>query len=80
MVGEEVDSGRWGRRKRLQCPAFAPHTSPPPPPHRNTTHPPAQEEYLSEQEFETVFGMDKEDFRAMPPWKRINLKKVKALF
>jgi hypothetical protein len=43
--------------------------------------PPAeQEEYLSEEEFEVVFGMDKEDFRAMPPWKRINAKKSKGLF
>lgn len=40
----------------------------------------AQEEYLSEAEFEQVFGMDKEDFRAMPPWKRINAKKAKGLF
>jgi hypothetical protein len=41
---------------------------------------PLQEEYLSEEEFEVVFGMDKEDFRAMPPWKRINAKKAKGLF
>jgi hypothetical protein len=39
-----------------------------------------QEEYLSEEEFEVVFGMDKEDFQAMPPWKRINAKKAKGLF
>ncbi|KIZ01524.1 hypothetical protein MNEG_6435 [Monoraphidium neglectum] len=39
-----------------------------------------KEEYLSEEEFEVVFGMDKEDFQAMPPWKRINAKKAKGLF
>lgn len=39
-----------------------------------------KEEYLAEEEFESVFGMDKEDFRAMPPWKRINAKKSKGLF
>jgi hypothetical protein len=50
---------------------------PPPPPGR---HPTPKEEYLAEEEFESVFGMDKEDFRAMPPWKRINAKKSKGLF
>jgi hypothetical protein len=48
--------------------------------HLNHHPPPHQEEYLSEEEFEAVFGMDKEDFRAMPPWKRINAKKAKGLF
>lgn len=45
-------------------------------------HPPSdqQEEYLSAEEFATVFGMDREDFRALPPWKRINLKKACKLF
>ncbi|GBF95236.1 hypothetical protein Rsub_07951 [Raphidocelis subcapitata] len=39
-----------------------------------------KEEYLSDAEFETVFGMDKADFKAMPAWKRINAKKSKGLF
>jgi hypothetical protein len=39
-----------------------------------------QEEYLADAEFETVFGMDKAEFRAMPAWKRINAKKSKGLF
>lgn len=39
-----------------------------------------KEEYLADAEFETVFGMDKAEFRAMPAWKRINAKKSKGLF
>jgi hypothetical protein len=40
----------------------------------------AQEEYLSGEEFEKIFGMDKEEFKNMPNWKRISLKKAKGLF
>ncbi len=42
--------------------------------------PPPKEEYLSDAEFETIFGTDKEDFKNMPAWKRINAKKTKGLF
>lgn len=44
------------------------------------TMPPPKEEYLSAEEFAVVFGMDREDYRALPPWKRINLKKQTQLF
>ena len=30
--------------------------------------------------FKEVFGVDKDEFAAMPPWKRINVKKAKGLF
>jgi len=56
----------------------------PNPTQHNTTHPPQshhyQEEYLSDAEFEQVFGIDKEEFKSMPAWKRINAKKSKGLF
>lgn len=39
-----------------------------------------KEEYLSDAEFEQVFGIDKEEFKSMPAWKRINAKKSKGLF
>lgn len=39
-----------------------------------------QEEYLSDDDFKTVFGVSKAEFAAMPAWKRINAKKDKGLF
>jgi len=38
------------------------------------------ESYLSEEEFTTVFKMDKEAFGKMPPWKQLKLRKEKQLF
>ena len=42
--------------------------------------PTKKEEYLSDQEFVQVFGMDREQFTAMPAWKQVNLKRSKQLF
>ena len=42
--------------------------------------PSRKEEYLSDQEFNQVFGMDKEDFSSLPAWKKQNFKKAKNLF
>lgn len=39
-----------------------------------------KEEYLSDAEFQSVFGMDRAAFRAMPKWKRDDAKKKKGLF
>ncbi|KIZ07269.1 hypothetical protein MNEG_0682 [Monoraphidium neglectum] len=39
-----------------------------------------KEEYLSNEEFTKIFGMEKDEFRAMPNWKRITVKKAKGLF
>jgi len=39
-----------------------------------------KEEYLSEEEFNQVFGMSSEEFRELPGWKRTHLKKAKHLF
>ena len=42
---------------------------------------PAQkEEYLSDKEFNEVFGTDRASFRAMPKWKRDDAKRKKGLF
>jgi hypothetical protein len=42
---------------------------------------PAQkEEYLSDKQFTEVMGVDRAAFRAMPKWKRDDLKKKKGLF
>lgn len=58
----------------MSPPSLPPCLPPPPCPH------PLQEEYLTDEEFEVVFGMDKEDFKALANWKRINAKKAKGLF
>ncbi|CAE7699545.1 Avil, partial [Symbiodinium microadriaticum] len=42
--------------------------------------PTKREEYLSAAEFEEVFGMTKEEFRALPRYVRIRTKKEKLLF
>jgi len=42
--------------------------------------PSKKEEYLSDGEFSQVFGMDREQFSALPGWKQTNLKKSKNLF
>ncbi|ELP89759.1 villidin, putative, partial [Entamoeba invadens IP1] len=38
------------------------------------------ETYLSDEEFQTVFGMTPEAFQALPTWKRATLKKQKKLY
>jgi len=38
------------------------------------------ESYLSDQDFETIFKMDKVNFSSLAKWKRINLKKKAKLF
>ena len=42
--------------------------------------PSKKEEYLSDMEFAQVFGLDREEFVTLPPWKQTNLKKSKHLF
>merc|ERR1712137_421265 len=39
-----------------------------------------KEKYLSDEEFQTVFGMHSGDFAALPKWKQQKLKKKKQLF
>ena len=46
----------------------------------NSVDPSRKEEYLSDQEFNQVFGMEKEDFYNLPAWKKQSLKKSKNLF
>uniref|UniRef100_A0A8C8SIQ7 Advillin n=1 Tax=Pelusios castaneus TaxID=367368 RepID=A0A8C8SIQ7_9SAUR len=41
---------------------------------------PICQDYLSESDFVAVFGMRREEFAALPSWKKINLKKEKGLF
>ena len=43
-------------------------------------NPQAKEEYLSAEEFQTVFGMTIEAFRELKHWKKKDLKKAKGLF
>jgi hypothetical protein len=45
-----------------------------------TVDPTKREEYLSDADFSTVFGMDRAAFTALPAWKRANAKKDKKLF
>jgi hypothetical protein len=42
--------------------------------------PSCKESYLSDQEFATVFGMDREAYKELPGWKRHNMKKNLGLF
>ena len=39
-----------------------------------------KEEFLSDADFATVFGMDKAAFAALPKWKRQAAKKKNGLF
>ena len=39
-----------------------------------------RETYLSDEEFETVFGMSPDDFSKLPNWKKAKLKNEKGLF
>ncbi|CAG0916087.1 unnamed protein product [Notodromas monacha] len=38
------------------------------------------EQYLSPDDFQNLFGMEKEDFNTLPEWKRVALKKEKHFF
>ncbi|XP_068123506.1 advillin [Hyperolius riggenbachi] len=42
--------------------------------------PSKKENYLSDRDFVTVFGMDRGKFSALPPWKQLNLKKQLGFF
>ena len=46
----------------------------------NSSHPPSLQTYLSEEDFEKVFGMSIHQFRGIPKWKQNDLKKKKELF
>ena len=39
-----------------------------------------KEKYLTDKDFQGVFGMSKEEFAGIPKWKRVNLKKQVGLF
>jgi len=39
-----------------------------------------RELYLSDEEFKTVFKMNKAEMKALPAWKRQGLKKAQGLF
>lgn len=39
-----------------------------------------RETYLSNEEFQQLFGMDQAAFAAMPKWKQVNKKKELGLF
>lgn len=45
-----------------------------------TIDPSRKEDYLSDTEFVQVFGLDREEFSALPNWKKTNLKKAKNMF
>lgn len=47
---------------------------------RNTIDHSHREEYLADDEFQSVFKMSKEDFRSKPQWKQDDLKKNKDLY
>merc|ERR1719313_1866621 len=42
--------------------------------------PAKREQYLSDDDFQTIFGMDRAAFGALPKWKQNNAKKAKDLF
>jgi hypothetical protein len=39
-----------------------------------------QEEYLSDDDFKTHLGVDREAYTKLPQWKKLQLKKGKMLF
>jgi hypothetical protein len=39
-----------------------------------------QEEYLSDEDFKTHLGVDREAYQKLPEWKKLQLKKGKMLF
>ncbi|XP_060898711.1 advillin [Labrus mixtus] len=42
--------------------------------------PTQKEKYLSDSDFNDVFGITKDDFVSMPRWKQVNMKKEKGMF
>jgi len=48
--------------------------------HSADVDPAQKERYLSDEEFEVVFGMGPADFGRLPKWKQQNLKKAKEMF
>lgn len=42
--------------------------------------PARREQHLTDQDFETVFGMALGVYQKLPAWKRLQLKKLKSLF
>ncbi|XP_015272840.1 PREDICTED: advillin [Gekko japonicus] len=42
--------------------------------------PAKKENFLSEEDFVRVFGMNRDDFATLPTWKQLNLKKERGLF
>ena len=42
--------------------------------------PARKEAYLTDSDFQTHLGMDRQAFEAIPQWKQINLKKAARLF
>jgi len=42
--------------------------------------PTKKEMYLSDEDFQDVFGMSKDDFLTYPQWKRDNMRKEHGLF
>ncbi|XP_063789984.1 villin-1 [Pseudophryne corroboree] len=42
--------------------------------------PTRKEEYLSTEDFTSIFGVSRNEFQALPEWKRQNIKKEKGLF
>nr|XP_034983611.1 villin-1 isoform X2 [Zootoca vivipara] len=43
-------------------------------------NPSRKEDYISDEDFLSVFGMSRQNFAALPQWKQQNLKKEKGLF
>ncbi|KAM4612488.1 advillin [Polymixia lowei] len=42
--------------------------------------PTQKERYLSDSDFSDIFGMTKDEFASLPPWKQLSMKKEKGLF
>ncbi|XP_068576392.1 advillin [Cebidichthys violaceus] len=42
--------------------------------------PTQKEKYLSDSDFNHIFGITKDDFASMPQWKQLNMKKEKGMF
>jgi len=47
---------------------------------KNHINPLNKEKWLNDEDFFKVFGMNKEEFYEMAPWKQNNLKKSKGFF
>ena len=51
-----------------------------PPPYPEGVDPAKRELHLSDTDFQAIFGKNKQEFTAMPGWKRDLIKKKKRLF